>query len=140
MGLEAQPVRPSADGAYVLSFIVVPSGSARWVALCGMLGIACSSSLSRHMTDGGDRPDASGSTGSVEIIVEPSDDGDALYGSMSRATKSIHMTMYLFTSERFIALLLSKKGAGVCMRRSTFNSRSVYGPGPSSNVSASSRC
>jgi cardiolipin synthase len=113
MSLDAQPVRRSADGAYVLSFIFVPLGRARWVAVCGLLGVACSSSLLRHTSDGGDRPDARGSTESVEIIVEPGDDGDALYDSMSRATKSIHMTMYLFTSERFIALLLSKKGAGV---------------------------
>ena len=28
----------------------------------------------------------------------------------------------------------------MCIRRSTLNRRSVYGPGPSSNVSASSRC
>jgi phosphatidylserine/phosphatidylglycerophosphate/cardiolipin synthase-like enzyme len=49
----------------------------------------------------------------VQIIVEPSDDADALYESMSAATESIHMTMYLLSDQRFIDLLISQRGSGL---------------------------
>jgi cardiolipin synthase len=97
--------------------LVLPSRPAPAVVAVGvgLLGAACSTSPSSNegTTRSGDGAGGEAETGSVEILVEPSDDGDALYASMSSAAQSIHMTMYLLTSERFIGLLISKKAAGV---------------------------
>ncbi len=59
-------------------------------------------------------PDAPATTTSaVQIIVEPSDNAQALLGSIQNATTSIHMTMYLLTSNTFINALIAKKKAGL---------------------------
>lgn len=66
--------------------------------------------------DGGDDagPDVPATTTSaVQIIVEPSDNAQALLGSIQNATTSIHMTMYLLTSSTFVNTLIAKKKAGV---------------------------
>jgi cardiolipin synthase A/B len=97
----------------VLPFVFVPLRSSHVFAACAWLSVACSSSRWSRANDGTEEAEAGGSTGSVEIVVEPGDNGDALYESMWRAAKSIHMTMYLLTSERFIDLLSSKRTAGV---------------------------
>src|SRR5579859_7499195 len=44
-------------------------------------------------------------TSTVSIIVEPGDDGTALYNSMNAAKTSLHMTMYFFDATKFIDLL-----------------------------------
>jgi cardiolipin synthase len=81
---------------------------------CGcLLAAACAAPRSNGLVDAGDGAERGPSTGAVEILVEPSDDGEALYDSMSSATQSIHMTMYLLNSDRFVDLLIAKKAIGV---------------------------
>jgi phosphatidylserine/phosphatidylglycerophosphate/cardiolipin synthase-like enzyme len=48
----------------------------------------------------------------VKIIVEPSDDGQALVAAINGATKSVHMTMYLLSSSAVINALISAKNKG----------------------------
>jgi phosphatidylserine/phosphatidylglycerophosphate/cardiolipin synthase-like enzyme len=48
----------------------------------------------------------------VKIIVEPSDDGQALVSAINGATKSVHMTMYLLSATSVIDALISASGKG----------------------------
>lgn len=52
-------------------------------------------------------------TTSVQIIVEPSDNGAAIEAAISGATKSIHMTMYLLSSTNVVKALIARHKAGV---------------------------
>jgi cardiolipin synthase A/B len=65
--------------------------------------------------DAGDdaQVEAATTTSSVQIIVEPSDNAQALLTSIQSATTSIHMTMYLLTSSTFVNALIAKKKAGL---------------------------
>ncbi len=51
-------------------------------------------------------------TNDVTIIVEPGDNGDALVAAISGAATSVHMTMYILTSQRIIDALIERKNAG----------------------------
>jgi cardiolipin synthase len=62
--------------------------------------------------DAGDE-EAATTTSAVTVIVEPSDNAQALVSSLQAATKSIHVTMYLLTSSTVINTLISKKKAGL---------------------------
>lgn len=67
--------------------------------------------------DGGTRgggPDAGPpvATSSVTIQVQPSDSGYAILNAIKGAKKSVHMTMYLLTSNEMIDALVSQKKAG----------------------------
>ncbi len=67
--------------------------------------------------DGGTRgggPDAGPpvATSSVTIQVQPSDSGYAVLNAIKGAKKSVHMTMYLLTSNEMIDALVSQKKAG----------------------------
>ncbi len=65
--------------------------------------------------DAGDdaQVEAATTTTAVQIIVEPSDNAQALLASIQAATTSIHMTMYLLTSSTFVNALIAKSKAGV---------------------------
>lgn len=54
-----------------------------------------------------------GTTSAVTIIVEPSDNSQALISAIQAAKKSIHMTMYLLTNKAIMTALIAKKAAGL---------------------------
>ncbi len=54
-----------------------------------------------------------GTTSSVTIIVEPSDNTQGLINAINAATKSIHMTMYLLTNTKIMNALIAKQKAGL---------------------------
>jgi phosphatidylserine/phosphatidylglycerophosphate/cardiolipin synthase-like enzyme len=59
--------------------------------------------------DAGDTADAGddATSAGVKIIVEPGDDGAALLAAINGAKTSVHMTMYLMTSDEIIAALIA---------------------------------
>src|ERR1700729_2736889 len=68
--------------------------------------------------DGGVTDDGSPATttSAVQIIVEPSDNAQALVNALKGATTSIHMTMYLLSSDAVIDALIAQKKAGLDVR------------------------
>ncbi len=60
--------------------------------------------------------DASAPSKSVRIIVEPSDNGQALLQAIQGAKTSIHMTMYLVTSTSIVNALIAAKGRSVSVK------------------------
>ena len=54
-----------------------------------------------------------GTTSSVTIIVEPSDNTAALIAAIQAAKTSIHMTMYLLTNKAIMTALIAKVKAGL---------------------------
>ncbi len=52
-------------------------------------------------------------TSAVTVIVEPSDNGQALLDGINNATKSVHMTMYLLTDSDVINALTGRQSAGL---------------------------
>ncbi len=48
----------------------------------------------------------------IRVIVEPSDKGAALLAAIQNATKSVHMTMYLLTSNEIVSALVAQHQAG----------------------------
>ena len=61
--------------------------------------------------DAGDEPATT--TTAVQVIVEPTDNAQALVTSIQSAQSSVHMTMYLLTSSTVINALIAKKKAGL---------------------------
>ncbi len=67
--------------------------------------------------DGGVTDDGPATTTSaVQIIVEPSDNAQALVNALKAAKTSIHMTMYLLSSDAVIDALIAQKKAGLDVR------------------------
>lgn len=66
--------------------------------------------------DGGADDQTATTTSAVQIIVEPSDNAQALLDAMNAATTSIHMTMYLLSSDSIINALVAKHKAGLDVR------------------------
>jgi phosphatidylserine/phosphatidylglycerophosphate/cardiolipin synthase-like enzyme len=54
-----------------------------------------------------------GATTAVSIIVEPSDNAAAIVAAIQGAKKSVHMTMYLLSSQPVIDALIARKKQGV---------------------------
>jgi len=52
-------------------------------------------------------------TGSISVIVEPSDDAAALKAAINGATQSVHMTMYLLSSSAIVNALIARHNAGI---------------------------
>jgi cardiolipin synthase A/B len=52
-------------------------------------------------------------TTAVQVIVEPSDNGQALIDAINSAAKSVHMTMYLLTDSDVISALTGRQSAGL---------------------------
>jgi len=63
--------------------------------------------------DAGDDGASATATSAVTVIVEPSDDGQALLSSINAAKTSLHMTMYLLTWNSVVDALIAKKKAGL---------------------------
>lgn len=66
----------------------------------------------------GDDGSAQGDAGAnvsnaIDLIVEPSDNGDGLLNAIKNAKTSVHMTMYLLTDSDIIKALISQQQAGV---------------------------
>ncbi len=61
-------------------------------------------------------PDASSVSRALHIIVEPSDMGAGLLAAISGARSSVHMTMYLLTSNEIIDALVAQHAAGLDVR------------------------
>jgi phosphatidylserine/phosphatidylglycerophosphate/cardiolipin synthase-like enzyme len=51
-------------------------------------------------------------TSAVQIIVEPSDKGQALLSAIQGAKTSVHMTMYLLSNDQVVSALIAQKNAG----------------------------
>jgi cardiolipin synthase A/B len=108
--------------------------------LVGMLGAAsCSDATTPHPVDGapsGGDPESdggskdgeapatqdgavtapNGATQAVRIVVEPSDKGAALVAAIKAAKTSVHVTMYILTSDAVIDALVAQKQAGKDVR------------------------
>jgi phosphatidylserine/phosphatidylglycerophosphate/cardiolipin synthase-like enzyme len=63
-------------------------------------------------TEGGGPTNDNGPTQAVRIVVEPSDNAAALVAAIKAATKSVHVTMYMLTSNAVIDALVAQKQAG----------------------------
>lgn len=61
----------------------------------------------------GSSSSSSGGPQAVHVIVEPSDDADALLAAINGAKKSVHLTMYLLGDSRFVNALIAKHAAGL---------------------------
>jgi phosphatidylserine/phosphatidylglycerophosphate/cardiolipin synthase-like enzyme len=91
----------------------------------------------------GSTPGINITTSPVQLIVEPSDDADALLTAMKAAKKSIHMTMYQLDDSRFISALTSAHSSGLEVKvilQQTFptggnNNQSAYNTLTSAGVS-----
>jgi phosphatidylserine/phosphatidylglycerophosphate/cardiolipin synthase-like enzyme len=65
---------------------------------------------------GGDPGGPTGPTQAVRILVEPSDKGAALVAAINGAKTSVHVTMYILTSNAVIDALVAQKKAGKDVR------------------------
>jgi phosphatidylserine/phosphatidylglycerophosphate/cardiolipin synthase-like enzyme len=93
---------------------------------CALLALFAFGACTKHHTDPSDADvppdDASASdepatvTSAVQIIVEPSDNAQGLVTAMKLATTSIHMTMYLLSSDTVINALIAQHKAGLDVR------------------------
>jgi hypothetical protein len=94
------------------------------VALCALYSACSGDKLAPPVAeaDGSAPDDASsgvdaagppGTTTNVTIIVEPSDSAAGIIAAISGAKKSVHMTMYLLSSQPVIDALIARKKAGV---------------------------
>jgi phosphatidylserine/phosphatidylglycerophosphate/cardiolipin synthase-like enzyme len=63
--------------------------------------------------DDGGGIDANVGTGSVRIVVEPSDDAAGLLAAIAGAQTSVHLTVYLLTDQGTIDALIARHQAGV---------------------------
>jgi phosphatidylserine/phosphatidylglycerophosphate/cardiolipin synthase-like enzyme len=52
------------------------------------------------------------STAPLDLVIEPSDDADALLAAVQGAKSSVHMTMYLLSDSRFVNALIAQHQAG----------------------------
>lgn len=101
----------------------------RWLSHGLIAGVlACGAATSGGEDDGdggpggGEASNSSGGSGSssgslwlttsVTIIVEPSDDADALVSAIQGAKTSVHVEMYLLSSDRVIDALIAQHKAG----------------------------
>ncbi|MEO6951539.1 MAG: phospholipase D-like domain-containing protein [Polyangia bacterium] len=79
------------------------------------------------------------STNSVSIIVEPGDNGAGLLAAIEGAKTSVHMTMYLLTSDDITNALIARKKAGLDVKvvlNKTFPSSSTSNQGPYDTLKA----
>lgn len=94
----------------------VPRSSVLLLVLLGLLPCCNTAQLIGPTPQDAGYPEAlfddGDTTSSVKIIVEPSDNGDALTQAIQAAKTSVHMTMYLLSSTPVISALIAQKKAG----------------------------
>lgn len=115
----------------------MPSSSSRWSAfalsfslLVALANPACSSDSNTATQAAGGSAGAGGSSGSggtggtggeagslatsdnVQIIVEPSDNGDSVVAAIKGAKSSVHVVVYLLTDNEVIQALIDQHSAG----------------------------
>ncbi|HEY1955242.1 MAG TPA: phospholipase D-like domain-containing protein [Polyangiaceae bacterium] len=83
--------------------------------LCVLAALACKAPADVPDADPGDSgaDEPSTATTAVTVFVEPGDNAKPLLDSIQGATSSIHMTMYLLTSNSYVTALIAKKKAGL---------------------------